>query len=135
MRRKRQLVGFLALTAALAAIVPTLAQGRPASVSGNDQAHYFVVSGGGTVDDRNVSRATPTDPGPAQVSGGGTVDDRNLSRATPVDPTPILVATDGGTSIDFGNPAYAALALLLGLLAGGTAVAVWHSRRSKLSPA
>jgi hypothetical protein len=159
MRRKRQLVGFLALTAALAAIVPTLAQGRPASVSGNDQAHYFVVSGGGTVDDRNVSRATPIDPGPAEVSGGGTVDDRNvaratpldpgpaqvsgsgtvddrnISRATPVDPTPILVATDGGTSIDFGNPAYAALALLLGLLAGGTAVAVWHSRRSKLSPA
>jgi hypothetical protein len=134
MRRKRQLVGFLALTTALAAIVPTLAQGRPMpSVSGNDDAHYSAVSGGG-VDDRNVSRATPLDPGPAQVSGS-TVDDRNVSRAAPVEPTPILVRTDGGTSIDFGNPGYAALALMLGLLLGGTGVAVWHSRRTKLSPA
>jgi hypothetical protein len=138
MRRKHQLVGLLALTFALAAIVPTLAQGRPMpSVSGNDQVHYSVVSGaGGAVDDRNLSRATPPlDPGPAQVSGSGTVDDRNLSRATPVDPRPILVSTDSGTSIDFGNPGYAALALMLGLLAGGTGVAVWNSRRSKLSPA
>jgi hypothetical protein len=135
MRRKQQLVGFLALTTALAAIVPTLAQGRPMpSVSGNDETHYSVVSGGG-VDDRNVSRATPVDPGPYQVSAGGTVDDRNLSRATPVEPTPILVTTDGGTSIDFGNPGYAALALMLGLLLGGTGVAIWHSRRTKLSPA
>lgn len=136
MRRKQQLVGLLALTFALAAIVPTLAQGRPMpSVSGNDQVHYSVVSGGGAVDDRSLSRATPVVPGPAQVSGSGTVDDRNLSRATPVDPVPILVSTDSGTSIDFGNPGYAALALMLGLLAGGTGVAVWNSRRSKLSPA
>jgi hypothetical protein len=136
MRRKRQLVGFLTLTAALAAIVPTLAQGRPMpSVSGNDEAHYSVVSGGGAVDDRNVLRATPFDPGPAQVSGSGTVDDRNVSRATPVEPTPVLVANDGGTSIDFGNPGYAALALMLGLLLGGTGVAFWHSRKTKLSPA
>ena len=136
MRRKQQLVGFLALTAALTAIVPTLAQGRPMpSVSGNDEAHYAVVSGGSTVDDRNVSRATPLDPSPAQVSGSGTVDDRSVSRATPVDSTPILVTADDGTSIDFGNPGYAALALMLGLLLGGTGVALWHSRRTKLSPA
>jgi hypothetical protein len=136
MRRKQQLVGVLALTVALAAMVPTLAQGKPMpSVSGNDRVHYTVVSGGGAVDDRDVSRATPLDPRPLQVSSSGTVDDRNVSRATPVDPAPILVSTDSGTSIDFGNPAYAALALMLGLLAGGTGVAIWHSRRTKLSPA
>jgi hypothetical protein len=135
MRRKQQLVGLLVLTVALAAVVPTLAQGRPMpSVSGNDQVHYSVVSGGGPVDDRNVPRATPVDPRPAQIaSSGGTVDDRNVSRATPVDPAPIVIGADGGTSIDFGNPAYAALALMLGLLAGGAAVAVWYSR--KLTPA
>jgi hypothetical protein len=135
MRRKQQLVGLLTLTVALAAIVPTLAQGKPMpSVSGNDEAHYYsVVSSGGAVDDRNVSRATPVDLRPAQIPGSVAVDDRNFSRATPVDPAPIVLSTDGGTSIDFGNPTYTALALMLGLLAGGAGVAVWYSR--KLTPA
>jgi hypothetical protein len=42
--------------------------------------------------------------------------------------------TKSGWSIDFVNPGFAAIALVLGLLAGGTAAAMW-SRRGRLTPA
>jgi hypothetical protein len=60
-------------------------------------------------------------------------DDRALPRSIP-EPTPIVVTKDGGWNIDFVNPGFAALALLLGLLAGVTAAAMW-SRRGRLTPA
>jgi hypothetical protein len=63
------------------------------------------------------------------------VDDRALQRGPAVEPTPIVVTKDGGWSVDFGDSYVAALALMLGLLAGGTLVTVWSSRKRKLSPA
>jgi hypothetical protein len=63
------------------------------------------------------------------------VDDRALRRGPAVEPTPIVVTKDGGWSVDFGDSYVAALPLMLGLLAGGTLVTVWSSRKRNLSPA
>jgi hypothetical protein len=160
MQRRKQLVTVLALTAALAAIVPT-AQAIPNELAGNDRAHYsqsndstgpaeipylshgvgvnkedFRVGAAATtsgigVDDRALPRGPAVEPTPSGIG----VDDRALPRGPSVEPTPIVVTKDDGWSVDFGSSYIAALALMLGLLAGGTLVAVWNNRRTKLSPA
>jgi hypothetical protein len=68
---------------------------------------------------------------------GQTQDDRSFSKATPVDSTPTLVVSDSdGRSVEF-NP-YTVTGFVLALLAAlglGMGIAVWHSRRTHLSPA
>jgi hypothetical protein len=64
---------------------------------------------------------------------GVAADDRSFSRVT-TEPAPVVVTKDDGWTVDFGNPALAGAALILGLLAGGMVVGIW-SRREKLSPA
>ena len=66
---------------------------------------------------------------------GTAADDRSFSRAETIQPAPVVVSKDEGWSIDLGNSAISAFALMLGLLAGGTGVAIWRSRRTRLSPA
>jgi hypothetical protein len=62
-------------------------------------------------------------------------DDRSFSRATSVDPTPVVVSDDGRSiDIDPYTVTGFALALLLALSIG-MGIAVWHNRRTKLSPA
>jgi hypothetical protein len=86
-------------------------------------------------DDRSVSRATPH--GVEVASVAKSPDDRSFSKATPVDSTPTLVVSDGdGRSIDF-NP-YTVTGFVLALLMAlglGIGIAVWHNRRTHLSPA
>jgi hypothetical protein len=149
MKRSRQLISVLALTAVFAAIVPTLALAKPPTVASEiPYLSHGVLSPTGQsgiyVDDRAVSRSTQKQVeipylshgvlSPTAEPNGIYVDDRVLPRSTP-EPTPIVVRTDSGTSIDFGNPAVYGLALMLGLLAGGTVAAIWSNRRTKLSPA
>ena len=146
MKRSKRLVTVFALVAA-AAVVPTFAQARPNPTASNDRAHEIpYLSHGVGVDDSlyqvgageipYLSHGVGVDKdlfaGSAPSSQTGvTPDDRALPRST-VEPTPIIVTKESGWSVDFGNPGLAALALMLGLLAGGTAAAMW-SRRSRLT--
>jgi hypothetical protein len=89
---------------------------------------------GTSSDDRAVSRATPH--GVEVASAATSPDDRSFSRATSVDPTPVVVSDNDGRSIDF-NP-YTVTGFVLALLLAlglGMGIAVWHSRRTHLSPA
>ena len=90
---------------------------------------------GVAVDDRAVPRSTPqtTPIVLTKDRTGVSVDDRALPRSTP-QTTPIVLTKSDGWSVDFGNPGFAALALMLGLLAGATAAAMW-SRKGRLTPA
>ena len=128
MQRRKQLVSVLALIAALASIVPT-AQAIPSELAGNDRAHYSQSN-----DSTGPSEIPYLRVGAAATTSGIGVDDRALPRGPAVEPTPIVVTKDDGWSVDFGNSYVAALALMLGLVAGGTLVAVWSNRRTKLSP-
>lgn len=84
-------------------------------------------------DDRAFSRATPH--GVEVASAATSPDDRSFSRATSVDPTPVVVSDDGRSiDIDPYTVTGFALALLLALSVG-MGIAVWHNRRTKLSPA
>lgn len=156
MKRSRQLISVLALTAVFAAIVPTLALAKPPTVAseipylsqgqGINPENFTVGTEqpkGVAVDDRALPRSIQPQVeipylshgvlSPTAEPNGIYVDDRALPRSTP-EPTPIVVR-DSGTSVDFGNPAVYGLALMLGLLAGGLAAAMWSNRRTKLSPA
>ena len=87
---------------------------------------------GKSSDDRAVSRATPH--GVEVASVAKSPDDRSFSKATTIDPTPVV--SDNGRSIDF-NP-YTVTGFVLALLMAlglGMGIAVWHSRRTHLSPA
>jgi hypothetical protein len=118
-----------------AAVMPTFAQARPMESASNDRAHHADV------------QTYYADPqywvGPGEipyltqdVGSGVSPDDRPFSRATPIgEPATVVVTKDSGWSIDLGNPAFAGLALMLGLLAGGMGVALYNHRRTKLSPA
>jgi hypothetical protein len=91
---------------------------------------------GASSDDRAFSRATPTPHGVEVASAATSPDDRSFSRATSVDPTPVVVSDNDGRSIDF-NP-YTVTGFVLALLLAlglGMGIAVWHSRRTHLSPA
>ncbi len=156
MKRSRQLISVLALTAVFAAIVPTLALAKPPTVvseipylsqgRGVNPENFIVGTeqgNGVAADDRALPRSTQQQVeipylshgvlSPTAEPNGIYVDDRVLPRSTP-EPTPIVVR-DSGTSVDFGSPTFYGLALLLGLLAGGMAAAIWSNRRTKLSPA
>ncbi|HKY11880.1 MAG TPA: hypothetical protein VJL85_00910 [Gaiellaceae bacterium] len=87
---------------------------------------------GKSSDDRAVSRATPH--GVEVASVAKSPDDRSFSKATTIDTTPVV--SDDGRSIDF-NP-YTVTGFVLALLMAlglGMGIAVWHSRRTHLSPA
>jgi hypothetical protein len=149
MKRSKRLVTVLALVAFAAAVVPTFAQARPDA--GAREIPY--LSHGVGVDDESFGgAAVPNRPTEipylshgvgvdeeslsssiASERSGVAVDDRALPRSTP-QPTPVVLTKDSGTTVDFGNPGLTALALMLGLLAGGTIAAMW-SRRSRLTPA
>jgi hypothetical protein len=91
------------------------------------------VTVGVSSDDRAFSRATPH--GVEVASATTSPDDRSFSRATSVDPTPVVVSDDGRSiDIDPYTVTGFALALLLALSIG-MGIAVWHNRRTKLSPA
>jgi hypothetical protein len=155
---------LFALTAALAAMVPTFALAKPVPLAANDRAHYgnpqavdpeyqlgpgeipYLSQGIGVNEENFRGSASTTQKRveipylsqgvgvtSAEISGVG-ADDRTFSRGT-VEPTPIVVTKESGSSVDLGNPGFAAVALMLGLLAGGTGVAIWQSRRTRLSPA
>jgi hypothetical protein len=190
--KRRQLISLLALTVAVAAIVPTFAQAKPSPSMANDRAHYgnpqaddpqyllgpgeipYLSQGVGVNEENFRGSASTTQKrveipylsqgiGVNEENFGGSVsttqkrveipylsqgvgvtsselfgvaaDDRAHSRATSVETAPIVVTEDSGWSVDFGNSAVAGLALMLGLLAGGAGVAIWQSRKTKLSPA
>ncbi len=87
---------------------------------------------GNSSDDRAVSRATPH--GVQVASAATSPDDRSFSKATNVDPTPVV--SDSGRSIDFDPYTVTGFVLALLLAMGiGMGIAIWHSRRTKLSPA
>jgi hypothetical protein len=90
---------------------------------------------GKSSDDRAVSRATPH--GVEVASVPKSPDDRSFSKATTIDTTPTQVVSDSdGRSIDF-NP-YTVTGFVLALLMAlglGMGIAVWHNRRTHLSPA
>jgi hypothetical protein len=87
---------------------------------------------GTSSDDRAVSRATPH--GVEVASVATSPDDRSFSKATSVDSTPVV--SDDGRSIDFDPYTVTGFVLALLLAMGiGMGVAIWHSRRTKLSPA
>jgi hypothetical protein len=163
--KRRQLITLLALTVAVATIVPTFALAKPTPVA-NDRAHFGntqaddpqyrlgpgeipYLSQGIGVNEENFRASAPVTQkrveipylsqgvgvSSAELFGGVAADDRAHSRATTVEPAPIVVTEDTGWSVDLGNSAFAGLALMLGLLAGGTSVAMWRSRKTKLSPA
>jgi hypothetical protein len=156
MQRRKQLVGLFAITAALVAVVP--AQARPMEVGANDRAHNAVsaseipyLSQGIGVNEEDFSGSAPSTEIPYLSQGigvnkedfsgsapstqtGVSPDDRSLPRGTPVEPAPIVVTNDSGWSVDFAL-SVTAVALMLGLLAGGTLVGIWSNRRTKLSPA
>lgn len=158
-------ITLFALTVAVAAMVPTFALAKPMPSSANDRAHYgnpqavdpeyqlgqgeipYLSQGIGVNEENFRGSAATTQKRveipylsqgvgvtSAEILGVGP-DDRNFSRATTAEPAPIVVTKDEGWSVDLGNPAFAAVALMLGLLAGGTGVAIWQSRRTRLSPA
>lgn len=157
-------ITVLTLAFAVAAIVPTFASARSMTSAGNDRAHYgnaqtteprynlgpgeipYLSQGIGVNEEdfRGSVSATPTQrieiPYLSQGVGvtsaelyGVGADDRSFSRVT-TEPSPIVVTKDDGWTVDFGNPALAGAALVLGLLAGGMVVGIW-SRRERLSPA
>jgi hypothetical protein len=87
---------------------------------------------GTSSDDRAVSRATPH--GVEVASVATSPDDRSFSKATSVDSTPVV--SDDGRSIDFDPYTVTGFVLALLLAMGiGMGIAIWHSRRTKLSPA
>jgi hypothetical protein len=163
--KRRQLISLFALTIAVAAILPTFAQAKPSPSAGNDRAHYGnpqaddpqyllgpgeipYLSQGIGVNEENFRGSAATTQKRVEIpylsQGVGVTsselfgvgaDDRAHSRATSVEPAPVVVTEDSGWSVDPGNSAVAGLALMLGLLAGGAGVAIWQSRKTKLSPA
>jgi hypothetical protein len=145
------------LTLVAFAAVPTLAQAKP-TPSDTNYSDIPYLSHGVGVDEANFGGSATSSEyqyrlgageipylshgvGVDEESLGASVaaskvvspDDRALPRSTP-EQTPIVVTKDSGWSIDFVNPGFAAIALVLGLLAGGTAAAMW-SRRGRLTPA
>ena len=95
----------------------------------------FVVSDqtGVAADDRALPRSSTPESFVVSDGTGVAVDDRALSRSTP-EPTPIVLTKSDGWSVDLGNSAFTALALMIGLLAGGTVALMW-GRRGRLTPA
>jgi hypothetical protein len=151
----KRLVTLLTLLAFAA--VPTFAQAKPTPSDSNYSDIPYLSHGVG-VDETNFGGSASSSEyqhrlgtteipylsqgvGVDEKSLGASVaaskvvspDDRALPKSTPQQ-TPIVVTKDSGWSIDFVNPGFAAIALMLGLLAGGTAAAMW-SRRGRLTPA
>jgi hypothetical protein len=140
------------LTLVAFAAVPTLAQARPTPSDSNQYSDIPYLSHGVGVDEQSfggtpvnrpteipyLSHGVGVDEQSLGLSissdrTGVAVDDRALPRSTP-QTTPIVLTKDSGWNIDFVNPGFALIALMLGLLAGGTAAAMW-SRRGRLTPA
>jgi hypothetical protein len=156
-RTKRFNLRRIALGLAIAALIPATAQAKPVSNQpqigpgeipylsqgvGVDQSQFVVT---GSPDDRAYSRATPTASAAVEIpylsQGVGVTaatfdptvvspDDRNVSRATSVGASP--TATDDGWSMDVST---GLLGMILALGAAGAALAIRHSRKTKLSPA
>jgi hypothetical protein len=141
------------LTLVAFAAVPTLAQARPTPSDSNQYSDIPYLSHGVGVDEQSFG-GTPVQNRPSEIPylshgvgvdeqslglsvssdrTGVAVDDRAVPRSTP-QTTPIVLTKDSGWNIDFVNPGFALIALMLGLLAGGTAAAMW-SRRGRLTPA
>lgn len=146
----KRLTLFAAILAA-AAIVPTFAQAKPPAVVLNDEAHYgnvdyrlgpgeipYITEEGGSAATAQSRVEIPYLSHGVGVSSaelfGVSADDRSFTREAPAQATPPVVRADDGWSID-GNPTIAAFALMLGLLAGGAGVAIWYSRKTRLTPA
>lgn len=158
-------ITLFALAVVVAVMVPTLALAKPMPTAANDRAHYgnpqatepeyrlgpgeipYLSQGIGVNEENFRGSAQPTQQrveipylsqgvgvSSADLFGVG-ADDRTFSRATTLEPAPIVVTKDDRWSVDLGNSAFAAVALMLGLLAGGTGVAIWQSRKTRLSPA
>ena len=106
-RRKRHRIRRIALGLAVAAIVPATAQARPTDLSGSD------------------SRAIHDQVVPLVGS-----EDVAFSRQPASSPT---VVTAGGDGYDAGTGSIGGLVLIL--TAGGAALVVHHSRKTRLSPA
>jgi hypothetical protein len=146
------------LTFVAFAAVPTLAQAKPTPSDSNYSEIPYLSHGVG-VDEANFGGSASTSEyqyrlgageipylshgvGVDEKSLGASVaaskstlspDDRAISKSTPV-PTSIVVTKSDGWSVDFVNPGFGALALMIGLLAGGTVALMW-GRRGRLTPA
>lgn len=105
---------------------------------------------GQSSDDRAVTRVTPVvgavptwakqiEAPYLRVADVGSLssDDRSFSKATSVDTTPTPVVSGGdGRSIDFNPYTVTGFVLVLLMALGlGMGIAVWHNRRTHLSPA
>jgi len=122
-RSKRFTLRRVALGLAVAAVVPATAQARPMEVSGNDLRAIHDVA---------VSDALGHGVGVTEKSLGliASPDDRSFSRQSSSQP---VVATSDGSGLDYGTGSLGGLLLILA--AAGSALAVHHSRKGKLSPA
>lgn len=135
-------MSLFALAVAMAAVLPTFALAKPMPTAGNDRAHY----GNQQADDPQytlgpgeipyLSHGTGVNKENFRGSVSSAADDRSFSRAQTIWPAPVVVSrNDDGLSIDPGTSAISAFALMLGLLVGGASVAIWRSRKTRLSPA
>jgi hypothetical protein len=160
-RTKRLTIMRVALALTVTAIFPVAAQAKPMPSDSNssDSSQIPYLSQGQGVDssefgqvgvspdDRNFSRAltgqhvvipymsqghgvTSSELGFAGSNGS---DDRAFSRAPILESTPV-VSDDGGSTIDINPYAVTGFGIAL-LLALGMGVAIWQSRRTRLSPA
>ena len=140
-RRKREMIVALALAVAIAAIAPMTAQARvsdgaryPAWASELEAPYWFSKTGRQTDYPAWATELVA----PYWWSKSGTVvtspDDRAFARAMQVETA--RVVSDDGRRIEFN--AYTTSGLVLALLlaiSSGMGLGVWHSRRTKLSPA
>jgi hypothetical protein len=124
-RRKRYTVLGIALGLAIAATIPTIAPAKPLPSNQDVEDHGGYVLGPGEIPYFSSNdRVVATSP-----------DDRSFSRATQVDTSPVATDNDG-RSVDVNAYTVSGLGLAMLLAIGfGAGIAVWQSRRTKLSPA
>jgi hypothetical protein len=143
-RRKRHTIFRIALALAVAAVMPVAAQAKGMPVDYDKASENQSVTLG--PDDRNLYRG----PEESQVvvpylsQGEGVTsselgyvvrnspDDRTFARDARLETTP--VTSDGGSTIEVNPYTVSGFGLTM-LLAMGIGFGIWHSRRTKLSPA
>ena len=160
-RRKRQIIGWVAVGLAVVATIPAMGQAEPSPYvlqsqvqqpmelglsEGKMRALGLIEQGGmKSLDDRSFPQAKnpyvgqtrqPMELGLSEgkIRALGLLEQSGTT--TNVDPTPVVVS-DGDRSIDVN--AYTVtgfgVALLFAIAVGMSIVAAWHSRGTKLTPA
>ncbi len=130
-RSKRFTIRRIALGLAVAALLAPSAQAKPTSSSHADFWNY----------DASGTKIADTSPGIApdrlaQLWSGsdGAIAPDDLALSRPTNAGSPVVAESGG-SLDVSPAAVSGFGLVLVLLAGGSALAIRHNRKTRLSPA